>query len=673
MKSLWLFAPRGSARRVLDRLAAMGVAHVADCGLAEGEERERLGIERVYPEATEVERRVRLLRETFDIFNRFHKTKRSFLENFIPTPTEMREADVRAALAAVDVKGLHADVKQRERRYNALSQSLQKARESLKSLSVLEGAQSDIPGANAQKNVAAFLGVMSAAALERLRSDERLKETMALAAVVGEKRYVVVQAACPIDEGPELLNLLREHGMAPVEPESETVTIDEYLRHRREEVARLEDEMREADDALRSLTATHRRRVEAVLGYWEERLRIANATALMAESKRLTVLRAYVREADLDDFRERLARDLPEVSLDVRDPEPGENVPISLRNPKILAPTQFLVGMFGMPNYFAFDPTPYITISFLIFFGLCFGDAVYGVMLMAAGALLARKYRDYPGPRGMFALLGVAGITTTIVGVLTGAWASDLLTAQYMGAGNPLVLMREKLMVADIVTKTMAALAVALLLGVANQFLSLVCLMVGNIRRGDVKAAIFDGGFWLMVLPAVVVFAAGLFAEVPPVVNRAAVGFAAVGALGLVLTQGRSEKTLIGKAVIGVVSLYGIVGSYGITTFIGDVLSYSRLLALGLTTTVVGMCFNLIGGMVRGESVFGLFLLIIILLIGHTGNFFISILGAFVHSARLIFVEFFSKFYQGDAAAFAPLGAWTGRIRVVDSRTVWVE
>jgi len=176
MKSLWLFAPRGSARRVLDRLAAMGVAHVADCGLAEGEERERLGIERVYPEATEVERRVRLLRETFDIFNRFHKTKRSFLENFIPTPTEMREADVRAALAAVDVKGLHADVKQRERHYNALSQSLQKARESLKSLSVLEGAQSDIPGANAQKNVAAFLGVMSAAALERLRSDERLKE-----------------------------------------------------------------------------------------------------------------------------------------------------------------------------------------------------------------------------------------------------------------------------------------------------------------------------------------------------------------------------------------------------------------------------------------------------------------------------------------------------------------
>ena len=127
-------------------------------------------------------------------------------------------------------------------------------------------------------------------------------------------------------------------------------------------------------------------------------------------------------------------------------------------------------------------------------------------------------------------------------------------------------------------------------------------------------------------------------------------------ALGLVLSQGRDLKHPVARILGGLVSLYGIMGSYGITAFIGDTLSYCRLLALGLTTSIVGMTFNMLGGILRDIPVVGFALFIIVIVVGHLFNFAISLLGAFVHSMRLVFVEFFGRFYEGGARPFQPLG-----------------
>jgi V/A-type H+-transporting ATPase subunit I len=131
----------------------------------------------------------------------------------------------------------------------------------------------------------------------------------------------------------------------------------------------------------------------------------------------------------------------------------------------------------------------------------------------------------------------------------------------------------------------------------------------------------------------------------------------AVGAIGLVLTQGRHAEGIVAKVGTGVVSLYGIVGSYGCTAFIGDTLSYCRLLALALTTSIVGLTVNMIAGLLA-ESVpyVGTVLFIVVFVVGHTFNFAISMLGAFVHAMRLVFVEFFGRFYEGGAKPFEPLG-----------------
>jgi V/A-type H+/Na+-transporting ATPase subunit I len=672
MKSIWLFAPHGKGREVIDRLATLGLTHVVDCGLTETDEHEALGIERVYPEAPEIERNVQLLNETFSVLDRYHKSAKGMLENFIPTPREVTADAVRKSLRDIDVVALHDDVKTRDKDLTAVGQSLQKAEDALNALGDLSGVTSTIPGASRQKSIVANLIVMSSVQYEKLQADERLKDTMILCNVAARKRVVIVQSAAPADEAEALEGLLHEAGAMFITPEEDTVTVAEYLTRRNNEIVELRKELQKIEDGLRALTKEWRDHAELTLGYWEERRRITQTTGLLAESKRLTVLRAYVRAKDEKALCDAVAEHLPDVTLDFADPTMGDAVPVSLKNCFPFSLAEFLVSMFGRPNYFTFDPSAYIITSFMIFFGFCFGDAVYGIAMLVFGTLLTKKYRDYPGPRGLFFLLTMAGIPTFIVGVITGTWAGDLFTSKYIGEGNPLTILCEFPGRFDMIEKSLMVLCVALIMGVANQLFGLVCLMIRNAKQGDYKAAIFDGGFWIMVLPMVAIGAATIFTPVPGVVTSVAYSVGALGAIGLVLTQGREEKTFVGKAMVGVVSLYGIVGTYGITGFIGDVLSYSRLLALGLTTAIVGMCFNIIAGLFLPIPYgIGVALFILVVLGGHSLNFLISILGAFVHSARLIFVEFFGKFYQGDAIPFAPLGTWTGRIRVVDEPTVW--
>ncbi len=673
MKSVWLFASHGEARETLDRLAAMGLSHLSDCGLAGTEDWEALGIERIYPEVGDVERRVQLLRETLDALAAFSKSSREFLENFIPTPIEVRESEVRRSLSETDIEAMHKEASEANRRHAALAAELQKAEKRLKPLEVIAGLKLTLPGVRALRRTAALVGLMPTPQFARLQASRRLPEASVVSAAERLGRQALVQTACSADERDATLAVLREFQFELIEPEEQTVALDEYVCLRRNEVKRLREEVERAEDNLKRMAEQKRGDVEMVLGYWEERLNITNAASLLAESKRVTILKGYVRDRDLADFQGRVAAELPNAAILVRDPQPDEPVPVSLRNSNFFAPAQFLVTMFGMPNYFTFDPTRFIFFNFLLFFGFCFGDAIYGSILFALGLLLARKYRSYSNIRHFFTLLAYAGVSAFIVGVLTGAWAADLLSAAYLSENNLLVRMRETLMVVDMVEKSLLTLCVALMLGVANQLFSVVCLMLKNFKRGNPWAAIFDGGFWLLFLPGLVLLVCKLFVALPSWLLTTALVMMAIGALGLVLTQGRAQETLIGKAIVGILSLYGIVGTYGATTFIGDTLSYSRLLALGLTTTIVGISFNLIAGLTKGIPYVGFVMFVFLLIFGHVLNFFISILGAFVHSVRLMFVEFFSKFYEGDAPTFAPLGTWRGRIRVTDAATVWAD
>lgn len=657
LKKAWLIGPAGQAPEVPERLAAIGLMHVAEAPKQSGEAQAALSS--LAADTRPIEANVRKLTETLDILSEYSRSGRDFLSALISTPVETTRNELAEALRAIDIEALHQEAKDLAARRAAAQAAGAKARERLAALGPFRSIQATVPAESALRWTRAALWLAPAALAKALLQNGQLPEGLAieLLGLAGPKALVATVALR--EDAEEAHARLRDLGLEPVAPPEATAALADHVAGIEAELAEAEKEFAAAQARLAEL-GTRRHQVELVLGHWEEKLATARALARMVSTGRAALLTGYVRAREAEAFKAAVARELPEATVLLEDPARGENVPVALRNSRFFRPAQFLVEMFGLPSYDAFDPSAFLMASFVVFYGFCLGDAVYGILQVAAAWALARRYRAYPGLRNFFTLLLYCGVTTFAVGVLTGTWAADLFRREL---GERSVFGWAAL---DPLEKPLVALGIALVLGLANQFWGVAMRMYGAWRQGDKWGAVFDGGFWLLLLPGLVLLIAAFFApEAPAWVPRAGKWLALVGAAGLVFTQGRREKSLVGKIVVGLVSLYGVVGSYGCVTFIGDTLSYSRLLALGLTTTIIGMAVNIIAGLLRFDVAFiGFLVFAAFAAAGHVFNLVLSALGAFIHSARLIFVEFFGRFYEPGAERFAPLGATGGRLRI---------
>ena len=211
------------------------------------------------------------------------------------------------------------------------------------------------------------------------------------------------------------------------------------------------------------------------------------------------------------------------------------------------------------------------------------------------------------------------------------------------------------------VDEPMRMLMFSFLVGIIHLFTGLGVKLVDDCRNGHIKDGIYDVVFWYMLVGGGIVYLltvptflnmAGLSFRLPDMVGTIAAICAGIGAIGIVLTAGRDSRSPVKRL------LKGLYGLYNVTGYLSDILSYSRLLALGLATGVIATVFNKMGSM-AGGGVAGVILFIVVFLIGHTLNIGINLLGAYVHTNRLQFVEFFGKFYEGGGKAFAPFSAHT--------------
>lgn len=255
------------------------------------------------------------------------------------------------------------------------------------------------------------------------------------------------------------------------------------------------------------------------------------------------------------------------------------------------------------------------------------------------------------------------GVVAMVAGALTGSWGGDLLSATYLGKGNVISKFVSSLTVIDPLKAAFQFLVFVWMIGAVNQLYGVGLAIYKAARRRDYASIIYDCVGWLLFLPSV---SALLF-----IGTKWGVGFRygylislGVGTI-LLFVGGARKGSGVGKIFLGLVNLYGIQSSYGAGSFLGDVLSYSRLLALGLTTSMLGSAFNMIGSLVK-IPVIGFVLGGVILLFGHFLNYFMGAMGAFIHSARLILLEFFGRFYEGGAPRFHRFGFWSEIVKVVD-------
>ena len=339
----------------------------------------------------------------------------------------------------------------------------------------------------------------------------------------------------------------------------------------------------------------------------------------------------------------------------IREPEEGEEVPVLTVNNSMVTPFESITDMYSLPDYKGIDPTKYFSFFYAMFFGIMLSDAGYGMVITITCFIILKKFDLEGMTYKMIKMFFFCGISTIFWGAMFGGWFGDFATVAAKTIFN------KDFVIQPIWFNPLAdptkLLIFSLLFGVAHIFFGMGIKAYMLIRRGQWVDAICDVGAWYLVIIGLGLLIAGgsISESVVPIGKY----MAAAGGAILLFTGGRKKK--------GIGRIFGGLGSiYSITGYISDILSYSRLLALGLATGVIAQVVNTMGSL-AGGGVFGTIVLLVVFVFGHAFNMTINSLGAFVHSSRLQYIEFFGKFYEDGGEPFNPLKKETKYVKLINN------
>lgn len=323
-------------------------------------------------------------------------------------------------------------------------------------------------------------------------------------------------------------------------------------------------------------------------------------------------------------------------AYDFEDPTGEDDPPVLLKNNAFARNFEWVVGMYSYPKYGSYDPTFIMAIFFCILFGMMFADAGYGLLFILAAFVGVPALKIKGKLKKSITMFGWCGISCVVMGILFGGFFGDLpyeIATNMFGAPE----FKQALWI-DPVTDPLSFLIVSLAVGAAHLIAGMAVKFYVLCKEGHVLDAILDIGLWWVLFASVAVAA---------LVPNVGIWVLAGAALAIILTGGRKEKNWLVKPIKGFLSLYGLIN------YCSDLLSYSRLLALGLASSIIAMVLNIIGTM-PGNTVAGWALLIVVGIFGHLINIALNALGAFVHTSRLQYIEFFGKFYEDGGREFVP-------------------
>ena len=333
---------------------------------------------------------------------------------------------------------------------------------------------------------------------------------------------------------------------------------------------------------------------------------------------------------------------------EIEDPKKGEETPILLMNGKFSGPFESITKLYALPGSAGIDATPFFSLSYAVFFGMMLADMAYGLILAGVSLYVLKSFRLEGMFKQLIQLFVYCGIATIFWGAMFGGFFGDLIT-----------VVAKTFFDADIVIRPlwfnpledpMTLLLFSFALGGVHLFIGMGLGAYLAIKDGRPFDAFCDVFLWYVLLIGVTLMLTGFAAGTGK-------WMAIIGAAGILLTGGRHKKGF-GKIIGGLTSLYGI------TSYLADVLSYSRLLGLGLASAVIASVVNTMGTL-AGGGITGVIILLIAFFVGHSYNMAINALGSFVHSCRLEYVEFFGKFYESGGAAFEPFSERTKYIDIL--------
>ena len=514
------------------------------------------------------------------------------------------------------------------------------------------------------KKTAAFIGtfpekITESEIAELLAKNAPDVEAIDINIITAEDNFTSVFISClksdknAIDDALRRMNFQRP-------PVSDLVPAAQIEAYEKERTAALEK-----IDSTRERIASYadkRDDIKFISDYFSMRAAKYEVLGTLEQSKRIFVVEGYVPAKDAEALENALMSRY-ELAIEMSDPDPSEDVPVLLKNGPFAGPMEGVIESYSMPGKGELDPTTPVACFYYILFGMMLSDFAYGAVMSIATFVLIKKMKNMEqSMRKTLTMFFYCGIGTMLSGVLFGSYFGDAPTViAKTFFGKDLAIPK----VIDPLSQPMKMLVLCFAIGIIHLFAGLIINFYTAMKTKRYVDAISDSILWLLLVGGLILFGlttdmvTGMFGldKISPAAGNVGKVMAVIGAIGIILMDGRESKNWFKR------TLKGLYGLYGVTSYLSDLLSYSRLLALGLATSVISSVFNQMGSMVAGTPVIGVIFFILIFLVGHVLNLAINALGAYVHANRLQYVEFFSKFYSGGGRKFTPFSINTKYIK----------
>ncbi len=628
MKKMALIAHAASRAAVMKTLQEMGAVEITSAG------QEELRAASAPESLPALEGRLSDVRESLALINKYDETKAGFLT---PKPT----------ISLSDIKDMSERFAEADKAISCIQHYLEEISE-LKSrkqrllsrIAQLEPYENfDVPlqSVGIGRYTTSLLGTIPSTAAEKYDqicesyADEAYFETI-------DKAFLSIYVVMPLDIAEKLTGELKYIGFTEAYTKDLLGTPKDLIFDYRSECEAIESEAAEHEEKAKKFV-DDKLTLQTAEDYLVNEIERERSIEKLGETGETFMLEGWLVAENEEKLHKALIEAAPEAYITLRDPLDEEMPPTAIRNSKLVTPFEAVTDMYSVPNPRGFDPNKVMSVFYFLLFGMMIGDAAYGVIL-SIGAYIVLRLKK---PTGMFrkvtTIVMYGGISTLLWGLFFGTiFAIPGIPAVINPLGEEGGAM--KLLV--------LCLAVGAVHLTAGQIVGAYIL----IKQGKFWDAVFDKFTWVLFMAGAGMLALG------GTVGSAGL-YIMLGSLAVVLlTAGRSRKGIFKKLIGGFGALYS-----GVTGNLSDLLSYCRLFGMGLATSVIAMVFNTIGGLFLGPW-YGYIIAAVVLIIGHVFNIGINALGAFVHTARLQFIEFYGRFFEGGGHAFAPLGIKLKNFRI---------
>lgn len=628
MKKMALIAHAASRAAVMKTLQEMGVVEITSAG------QEELRAASAPESLPALEGRLSDVRESLALIKKYDETKTGFLT---PKPTislsEIKDMSERFAEADKAISCIQHYLEE----ISELKSRKQRLLSRIAQLEPYENFDVPLQSVGTGRYTTSLLGTIPITAAEKY---DQICESYADEAYFEmiDKAFLSIYVVMPLDIAEKLTGELKYIGFTEAYTKDFIGTPKDLIFDYRSECEAIEGEAAEHEEKAKKFV-DDKLTLQAAEDYLVNEIERERSIEKLGETGETFMLEGWLVAENEEKLHKALIEAAPEAYITLRDPLDEETPPTAIRNSKLVTPFEAVTDMYSVPNPRGFDPNTVMSVFYFLLFGMMMGDAAYGAIL-SIGAYIVLRLKK---PTGMFrkvtTIVMYGGISTVLWGLFFGTIFSI--------PGIPAVInpLGEEGGAMKLLVLCLAVGAVHL---TAGQIVGAYIL----IKQGKFWDAVFDKFTWVLFMAGAGMLALGG-------TLGSAGQYIMLGSLAVVLlTAGRSRKGIFKKLIGGFGALYS-----GITGNLSDLLSYCRLFGMGLATSVIAMVFNTIGGLFFGPW-YGYIIAAVVLIIGHVFNIGINALGAFVHTARLQFIEFYGRFFEGGGHAFAPLGIKLKNFRI---------